>query len=282
MAGSPIAVARGASVSRDFVAADYQGNPVASAFLATDQLVGTIWPGGSSSALAVAPSCSWIDASAGSWRLQLADADTAALEPGRYRIQVVVRRGASSATLHDSTLDVTPSASPATDAPTVAPYCGYDDVLESAPWVRNVQDAQVDQARFLAQRIRARKWLDAIVAANYRAGGQGIYGDHSLAALAFGCGGPRRLLGPSPVVLGWLADDKLIVTPQVVQATTYKTVELIARTQVGINPQHAARSGWYRSLADEELLALTAGIDLDADGVADVYIPLSATNTLFT
>ncbi|OJW20448.1 MAG: hypothetical protein BGO49_04365 [Planctomycetales bacterium 71-10] len=278
MAGIALTVPRGASLVRDFVAADYDGDAV-SVFLASDALSATLWPGGSTAPIAGGPTASWLDAPSGTWRLSLAAAASAALEPGRYRLRATATRGDAVAALLDGTLEVTPS--PVADATaSIAPYGSYELMVEEAPWLAHLQ-ARDDQARFLRQRVKARNWLDAIVAANYRAGGLGIYGEHSAAALAWGV--PRRPLGPSTIVLDWLAADRLLVTPQVALACTYKAVELVARAQVGVNPQHAGRAGWYSRLAEDELDGMSSvAIDLDGDGRPDLYIPLAATNTLFT
>lgn len=279
MAGGPVlAVARGASLVADFQAATVEGDPVTS-FNSGDALSVVLWDGGASAPTPTTAAAEWLDAPAGTWRLSIDAAASAALEPARHRIRVDAARGLDVACLLDGSLDVAPG--PVADAPPLpTPYCSAADVLAEAPWLAHVQ-VRDQPAGFLLQRVKARRWLDGLVAANYRAGGMGVFNDHSAAAMAWGV--PRRPLGPPTIVLDWLRDDRLIATPGVVAATVYKTVEFVARAQVGVTPAHAGRAAWYARLAEEELDSLSAvAIDLDGDGRPDLYVPLTASNTLFT
>lgn len=163
---------------------------------------------------------------------------------------------------------------------TITTYCTLQD-LWYAPWVKLCQGMDTDQEGFYLQRLEARRWLDWIILNNYRGGGSGQFEGHSDLAFAF-AGGGRRSVGPSLSLLTWLAEDKLILRPQIVEVTAYKAISLVGLAQIGLNNQLASYGAYFRDMAERIVTSITAEIDLNGSGVASVSIPLGSTNTLFT
>lgn len=99
-------VAAGRTYSQDFQAKDRQGYPRIGLFLDTDGLTGVIWPSGMGpeAAPGPVPTLGWLSATDGAWRLTLHPADTQALGPGRWRVQVDATRGTDTDTLLEADL----------------------------------------------------------------------------------------------------------------------------------------------------------------------------------
>jgi hypothetical protein len=173
-------------------------------------------------------------------------------------------------------------ASAGTGTQTVVPYCSLQDVLDIAPWVRQIQDSDSDQEGFYAQRKQARDWMDEAILNNYRGAYVGLFETHSTMAFAFGYAGWRRSLGPSPSLVTYLQQNLLLVKPYIVRATAHWAAGLIGLSQIGINPQQAQMGCYHRDTAEREMVAITAEVDLNADGVGELFINLGSTNTLFS
>lgn len=170
-----------------------------------------------------------------------------------------------------------------TSTQTIVPYCTYQDVLDIAGWVQLVQNSQVDQEGFYSQRLKARTWMDWAIINNYRGASVGTLEMHSVLAFNFGGGyGRRRSVGPSPSLIQYLAQDKLIVRPQIVQACAHYTAGVIGMSQIGVNNVYAQYGLYHREMALREAISITAEVDLTNTGVGSIFVPLSSTNTINT
>jgi hypothetical protein len=162
-------------------------------------------------------------------------------------------------------------------------YCTYKDMLDIADWVSYVTAPDSDTADWYTQRKKAREWMDWVILNNYRGAFTGMYEDHSLLAFEFGYGvGNRRSLGPSPSLITYLQQNKLIVRPQIVYACAHYTLAQIGIKQMSVSNQYAANGAYHRDMASRELVGITAEIDTSGGGIANIFVNLSSTNTLFT
>jgi hypothetical protein len=171
---------------------------------------------------------------------------------------------------------------PGTAAPTVKTYCTYQDMLDNCGWVEMLMEEDDDTAGFLVQRLKAREWMDWCILNNYRGAYVGNFETHSTLAFAFGYAGWRRSLGPSPSLIDYLAQDKLILRPQIVEACSYYASALIGLKQVGTSNQYSGYGAYARDMAERVAIGTTAEIDLTGNGIGSLFINLSSTNSLFT
>jgi hypothetical protein len=74
----------------------------------------------------------------------------------------------------------------------------------------------------------------------------------------------------------------LMLRPPIVRVCALKAISLVGEAQIGLNNQQAEYGTYFRDLAASEALSIVAECDLNGDGVADLPIPISPSNTLFT
>lgn len=204
-----------------------------------------------------------------------------------YRCQVFAARGAVRVKIADFQVKTSPIGGTGTQQ--FLTYCQYTDMLAMAPWIAEVQDVDVDQEGFYAQRVLARNWMDAACLNAYRGAFVGLFEMHSYAAFAFGYAGWRRSLGPSPSLSTYLEQNLLMLTrsdgspTQIVRCCTHRAVSEVALAQVGSNPKLYQLGLYHRDMADKEAFSTTAEINLSGASGSDVgnlFINLGATNTL--
>jgi hypothetical protein len=267
-----------------------RGSQTAPAFGASDTIAAYVYPGQSQAQL-FAPAVSWYTAGdtqtgygQGQVMVSMTAAQSATLEAGGRYTLIVWWTGfgtSKTAPVWRGEIAVEPAAGTSTQL--VAPYCQLSDLLQYAPWIRTLQDQDSDQESFYSQRLQARQWLDWAIENCYRGASVGNFEYASTLAFAFGGGvGWRRGVGPSPSMVTWLEEDLLIVRPQIVEASAYKAISQIGLAQIGLNNQQAAFGAYYRDMAERVLVATTAEIDLNSDGVGEIFVSLGSTNTLFT
>ena len=267
-----------------------RGAITAPVFAAGDTLAAYVYPGQSQARL-FAPAVIWYTASntqtgygQGQVLVSVTAAQSATLEAaGEYTLLVwwTAADASKTAPVWRGTIDVEPAAGTSTRL--VTPYCELSDLLQYAPWIRTLQGTDTDQESFYSQRLQAREWIDWCVLNNYRGASVGNFEFASTLAFAFGGGvGWRRGVGPSPSMVTWLASDYLIVRPQIVEASAYKAISQIGLAQVGLNNQQASFGAYYRDMAERVLTATTAELDLNDDGIGEIFVSLGSTNTLMT
>ncbi len=188
---------------------------VPTTFQATDALTSKLWDGQSDTTL-FNPAVTWSDYTVGKFNFSMTDAQTTLLQSnGTYRCQVFATRSSLYFRIADFLVFAT--ATPGTTTQTILTYCNYQDLLNIAPWVTQVQDVDTDTEGFHTQRLMARNWFDQACLNAYRGAFVGLFEMHSYAAFAFGYAGWRRSLGPSPSLLTYLQQNLLILRPQVVE-----------------------------------------------------------------
>jgi hypothetical protein len=240
-------------------------------------LAAALWRGGDQAPV-VAPAVQWIDPTQGTVLLVVSAADTAGLAVGTYRLRVTVAADGQTLVVFDGALRLTAAPGAAPPPPV---YCGYEDLKLYAPWLDTLHDAAQEQTGFAGERARARQWLDDLILRQYRGGGGGVLGNGP--GGGGGLWGARRSPGYSPFLVQQLQQDHLIVRPAVVEAVAQYALGLICQAQLG-------RGGWndyarlastFAAAAHNAALCLTAEIDTNDDGLAEVVIPLGTTNTFW-
>lgn len=95
---TPLQAVRGVDFAQDFQAHDYMGRESTGVYLGSDAFAVAIWPAGTSedSTLDIAASCTWLNASAGQWRLAISGQALAGLPEGVYTVLVKAVRGGAT------------------------------------------------------------------------------------------------------------------------------------------------------------------------------------------
>lgn len=256
------------------------------AFAADDTVVGRVYRGQDQSLLFTAAAV-WATPSGYASGLAVISpmaAQSGLLEAnGTYSLQVWWTRadGERTACIARRQLLVLPAPAASTQA--ITPYCTYQDMLEVAGWVALAQSSDTDQEGFYSQRLQARTWFDWCILNNYTGASVGTLEMHSTLAFNFGGGyGRRKSVGPSPSMIDSLAQNKLILRPQIVKACAHWSVSIVGLGQIGLNNQWAAYGAYHRDMAQREAMSITAEIDLTDTGIGSIFVPLSSTNTIRT
>jgi hypothetical protein len=271
-----ITVAQGLSSTWTITVRGPSGLPF-TGYSGTEPLSGSIRTGRDSPAL-IALSPTWLDATLGTIRLPITGASTVALDVGRYLVQVSLTDG--SADLFEGFLKVNYSPGTALSLPV---YGSYGDVLDSAPWIENLQK-NTDLAGFARQRSQARLWFEDLIH-RHDSGGQGISTDFAFVpGVSFGGSydAGSRDGRRSRQLQSWLDANRLDVTAQVIDAVSSYAIALICQRQIssaGSDGYARAASHWF-GRAEVAAMEITAEIDSDGDGVNDYSVRLGTYDTL--
>lgn len=250
------------------------------AYTGTEPLAASVRAGRDTAPLFVlAPA--WIDATLGTIALAIPGTSTAALDAGRYLLQV--KLADNSADLYEGFLDVDYSPGTAVALPS---YGGYSDMLDRAPWLTKLQ-TDTDLAGFARQRQQARRWFEDILHRHYRYSGT-LSADYAfIPGISFAGGyGTSTFLRDgrrSKELQQWLDADRLDVTQQVIDACTYYALALVCERQVSPGKQDSSYGQLSRTFyqrAEDIALNITAEIDTDGDGANDTAIRLGLADTL--
>jgi hypothetical protein len=281
MAGIELQLVKGSSRDFQLQAQDSAGNP-ATIFLDTDALATAVFSGEDEPVI-LSPASSWVDAPIGIYQVTFNDADTAGTPEGVYRIQTRAVRSGRSAVILDGTLLILTTTGSVTARPA---YCTIADLRKLAPWIEDLQDDQADSEGFVEACADARDWLDELIIRNYRGGYIGLFGAHSQALAAWGWAGPRRALITNQFIKGFLDANTLLLTNpggrKLVKASAYYALAQICMRQIGKGVKFGAYAAAFRQEADTLVVSSTAELDTNGDGIGEIPIVFSATNTLFT
>jgi hypothetical protein len=258
--------------------------PVSGQYLPTDVLTAYIFGGQTQTPLftLTGAACAWSDVNTGKFRITGSAAQGQLLElNGEYQLAVWLVRGTSDPTpVWRGLIRVVPS--PGTSSQQIMPYCKLSDMLKWGPWIGVIQGTDYDTEGFYDQRLEARYWMDWTILNCYRGAYVGLFEYHSVTAFAFGYAGWRRSLGPSPSLITYLRDNFLILRPQIIECCSYYALGVLGCSQIGINDAIFARGEWFRDMAQRKLIETTAEVDLNGDGIGELFINLGSTNTLYT
>lgn len=335
-------------------------------FLASDTVIAEVWQGGTNAAL-FNPAAAWYAYATGQVSVSVTAAQMTGLDAsGNYTLLVTVTRGSVTAPIIEATFRVLPT--PGTASQALKTYCAYTDLLQYAPWIRQVQDLDTDQESFYSQRYEARIWLDWLIVRSWRGTSAAYFGDAGRSAQFWLGSWVRRTPLPSYWLLGQLSggfvmsgtvasggsnytnptvtvpapsvtpaygnqvqaavsavtvngvitslfvtqqgagyvpgstltltftdatgsgatatatvsNGTLLVRPETSRITAYYALGRIGLAQIGQNNQLASYGAMFRDLASAEVASVVAELDLNGDGIADLPIPISPTNTMFT
>ena len=241
-----------------------------------------VWRGDDQSALLTLTG-SAADAAAGYFAVTFSDTNTSSLAEGVYRYEVLATEGGVTVPVFDGRLRVVGTAGSAS-APTVL-YCTHEDMKLYAPWIDDQSDADEDQAGFVEQRLQATRWLQGLAHAHYR-GSAGDVAGYSFTLQNTWSRGRRA--GRDSQLQEWLDDGRLILNPDVVEATAKMALHYILNAK--LTPGTVASGNGYGALAarfgaEAKSLASTMTLEIDttttADGQPDTFIDLSVTDTLY-
>jgi hypothetical protein len=259
---------------RTFMANGDDGTP-ATGLLSSDSLSCVIWAGDTQGPL-FNPAIAW-DSNVGppQYVITGAAAQTSALTPGVYRGIATVSRGSQSGPIGEFWLELTESPGTGTPPPS---YCSADDVRF---WLPNA-DAYMGRwgtAGFILERGIARNWYDDAIIRNCPGNSYGGLTAHE-AAIINGFGSS---LLPSRLLLSYLKNNAVLVTPAVVEANAKYAAGLICSRIIPRSKDDTVRARGIELMIEAETKAINTVVQIDTngDGFGDWAIPLGLTNTRF-
>ncbi len=279
MSNSTWEVEQGLDATFDVDVRDSQGNLITT-YTGGEALDGLVWPGQDmAQTFALFPV--WVDPSVGLTTCPVTAADTLNLGVGNYRVRLnLTDAGANHRPYYTGILSVTASAAAAVLAPT---YCSYQDMLDLAGWIGDLQDALHDETGFAKQRAAARIRLDSIILHSYRGHTVGQFGEHSNAAFSWAYGGgKRRSVLTSPIIRTWLASNFLMVRDEIRTIQAHWSIANVCLANLASGANYISFGAWHQRQGDMMAASATAELDINGDGFAEIGVPLGATNTLFT
>jgi hypothetical protein len=236
-------------------------------------LAGVVWAGDDRAPL-ISFTPTWIDATQGTYSIQLSAAQTASLAVGSYTLTVRTADGAGE--LIRAVLEVGPS--PGTAAPLFS-YITYQQMMVfSQGQVERLQDAVSDETGFAEQRNQASIDLDAMILARY----QPVPGRSRRYVTPDGsAAGPYRAFGPGPTgdpapsrstIRGYLGTTKLVLNADVVECVAHLALAIIYLGQPGRDNPYREAGNSERALALQAFRRALIEFDTNGDGVAELRI----------
>lgn len=260
MAETTLILTKGIRAEFQLALLDESGTPVA-AFTGSDTLTVQIWGGGDGAALAT-PTATWISAPAGTILLVFTAANLSALEVQPYPVRVTVTSGASTYLAWQGWIDVKPAPASGTEPTT---YSTFRDMLDySGEWLKRLAMGST-YSGFARERHRARSTLDDWILAHPIRDNRGRW-----ALDVYSSQGPGP--GPDPTIKGYLDDDYLIVTDKVREICSRLAIAFVCADQN--DDEYRSRAAAQYRHAVSLALGYVAQIDTDADGIAEIQIPL--------
>lgn len=226
------------------------------------------------------PTCAWTDAAAGKFSVTLPAASTTGLAEGTYRLDVFITEDGIKSHAVRASVEVLATAGSGT-APTT--YCTYENMLQYAPWLRDMVDTAEDQAGFAEQRGQARKWLEDLAHKHYRGQRYFVTGGYWTLPNTWA---QTRLSGRDETLKGWLDSNLLILNPDVVEACAKMAIYYVLQGRMGPSQsstgnQYAAYAAWFAAEAKTIVSTMTLEIDDANNGTTGTRIDLSVTDTLY-
>lgn len=243
-------------------------------FTGAEPLTCSVWAGDDQAALCT-PTAAW--ATPPQFTLSVSAAQSAALLPGSYRIQLAIAvAGGLVRKRTFGPLVVRPSPGSAAARPV---YCTRDELLrEAGSWAERLLRADVDQAGFAEERADAREEFEEWVHLHYRGVGNGL-------GAAWGAYSPwtyRRGGFRDPWLVAQLAANNLMATRRVVQCVACLALAKVCQRQIDPGKE----DGWaqamrsYARRAESIAATLHVEIDTNGDGRGDVIIPLGTADSI--
>jgi hypothetical protein len=168
-----------------------------------------------------------------------------------------------------------PTITVGTTAPLV--YCTLRDMQKECSWIQQYMDQGEDEAGFLEQRGEARTWFDGLILSSWpgarvtyiQDGWPSNYGQFTLIA--------------NPWLVAGLNAGYLMTSSQrgrqCVIANALYAIALVLRSQMGPTSGIEKYAGYFMRRAQAAAVMCIAELDINGDGLADIAVPLSMTNT---
>lgn len=144
-------------------------------------------------------------------------------------------------------------------------------------WIQQYEDQDRDETGFLKQRAKARVWLDSLMLLSWpgarvtyiQDGWPSNYGQFTLIA--------------NPWLSAGLDQGYLLLNTQrgrqAVETAALYSIALVLRSQMGPTAGIEKYAGYFMRRAQAAASTLICELDINGDGLADIAIPLSITNT---
>lgn len=222
------------------------------AYLSSDTLACRVWVGDSEGTL-LTPTAAWTAAGAPYFSITFPAGSTTSMTVGLYAMQVIVTRSSTGATacIWDGQVEILPAPGSAA-APAV--YIQQSDLETEIPNISDYLQRYRDSTGFLAQRAKARDWLDELCHRNCR-------GMAGLSSLVYPAEWPYRFLIKSPQLSGYLANNYLWLTQPLIDSQVYYTLHLVFRGLIPSNPKlYAEMSNEFKVRAELALRGCTAQV----------------------
>lgn len=171
-------------------------------------------------------------------------------------------------------LNVKPS--PGMAVQDIATYCSYQDMLLISDDIRLLQRKDIDRTSFYAQRLQVRQWFDDLILNAYTGAGVVPFGDPGYPVNTWSGGwGLGGQIGTSKYMRDLLAQDRLIIHPNVINVCAAKAVGMVLLTSLG-GAQFLVRGSYFDRQADTDVLNVVAEIDTATpmNGLAGISVPL--------
>lgn len=236
------------------------------AFAGDEDLAATVWAGDDTAAMSSIIALTHETPADGVVRATIQPANTAAVTPGYYRFALEISLGGTAYRFATGWLQVEDTAGSAAEP---AVYCSLQDMLDlGGSWLPSLM-IESGRTNFVAQRAHAREWYDKLFLSRCR--DDVAYID---------------LTGPfqpwqSPeqdnqTIVDYLADDKLIVDANVIEANACKAIAWACETAITDEPGDPwpARAFRFHARARNVALRSNPGIDTDGDGRPDITVNL--------
>lgn len=222
-------------------------------------LAAQCWPGDDLAVL-FEPSVTWLDPSAGQVLVGIHADQTAGLPPATYPIRLGISTEDGLTTAWVPLLSLRLRPSPGTRVAR-AVYCSYDDLrVHAGGWLDSLfSQSDAACAGAAEERGSARAELEAVLLARWA-------GDRAWLSEQLGAG-------------------RLIVTEPIRRWNVLWSLYLVCRRQIAAKSGHGddpyrRLASDYRAEADALLATLAVELDLDADGVADLSLPMGTIRAL--
>ncbi len=236
----------------------------------SDTLAAAVWAGDDQPAI-FSPIVAWkTNGSDGLIAISFPGSLTSAVAKGKYLCRVTLT--SAGTTLEVARFWVQIDQAPGTGT-TYKTYCSYEDMLQVAPWLAELQSDQ-DQAGFPEQRQNAREWLERTIQSHYLPyGGYNFVAGNVLHLDDYW----RQTPGYSKYLQDYLDQDKLMVSnrPKVKRMTAHYATFLVCQAQIGPNDKDNA----YQRFADYHLTqarnlvkGYVAEVDLNGSGYPSLVI----------
>lgn len=230
-------------------------------------LAATCWPGDDQAEL-FAPSVEWISAAAGTIKLSVSEAQSAALAVGSYPINVTITGSDGPITRPAGMLRVEPAPGDAT-ARTV--YNTLDDMKRHAgSWLESLQRSTTDQTGYREERADAREEFEEHLHMHYKGAGSLYRMERGWMA--------TRMGGKDEYLADELAADHLLVTARIKEWCSLRAIMSVCARQIDADDgdKWAKATDYFERRAERLLPSIVAEIDTDGDGEGDFAINLGS------